>query len=120
MAVSKLKAAVWSLTSLREKLIKVVSRGRYVTFRIADVAASRRMFADILSFIARLRALPPGERAHTVGVPDQLHGSLPYFRPLKQAFRDLTSFCRALGGCSQPAAALEDGRRNVPVTICYE
>jgi hypothetical protein len=42
MEVSKLKAAVWSLTSLREKLIKVVSRGRYITFRIADVAANVR------------------------------------------------------------------------------
>ena len=34
----------WSLTSLREKLIKigtkVVSRGRYVTFQLAEVAVS--------------------------------------------------------------------------------
>jgi hypothetical protein len=28
---------------------------------------------------------------------------------LKQVFRDLWSFCRAPGGCSPPAAALEDG-----------
>ena len=52
----------WSLTSLREKLIKigakVVSRGRYVTFQMAEVAVSRQMFANILSLIARLRALP--------------------------------------------------------------
>jgi hypothetical protein len=52
----------WSLTSLREKLIKVgakvVSHGRYVTFQMAEVAVSRRMFADILSLIARLRAPP--------------------------------------------------------------
>ena len=52
----------WSLTSLREKLIKigakVVSHGRYVTFQMAEVAASRQMFADILSLIARLRAPP--------------------------------------------------------------
>src|SRR3954447_7990901 len=50
----------WSLTSLREKLIKigakVVTHGRYVTFQMAEVAVSRRMFADILSLIARLRA----------------------------------------------------------------
>jgi len=52
----------WSLTSLREKLIKigakVVSHGRYVTFQMAEVAVSRQMFADILSLIARLRAPP--------------------------------------------------------------
>ena len=52
----------WSLTSLREKLIKigakVVSHGRYVTFQMAEVAVSRQMFADILMLIARLRAPP--------------------------------------------------------------
>jgi hypothetical protein len=52
----------WSLTSLREKLIKigakVVSHGRYVTFHMAEVAVSRQVFADILSLIARLRAPP--------------------------------------------------------------
>jgi hypothetical protein len=52
----------WSLTSLREKLIKigakVVSHGRYVTFQMAEVAVPRQMFAKILSLIARLRAPP--------------------------------------------------------------
>jgi hypothetical protein len=52
----------WSLTSLREKPIKigakVVSHGRYVTFQMAEVAVSRQMLADILSLIARLRAPP--------------------------------------------------------------
>jgi hypothetical protein len=52
----------WSLTSLREKLIKigakVVTHGRYVTFQMAEVAVSRQMFADILSLIVRLRAPP--------------------------------------------------------------
>ena len=45
----------WSLTSLRERLIKigakVVSHGRYVTFQLAEVAVSRQMFADILSLV---------------------------------------------------------------------
>ena len=44
-------AEPWSLTSLREKLIKigakVVSHGRYVTFQMAEVAVPRQMFADI-------------------------------------------------------------------------
>ena len=41
----------WSLTSLREKLIKigakVVSHGRYVTFQMAEVAVPRQMFQEI-------------------------------------------------------------------------
>jgi len=52
----------WSMTSLREKLIKIgakiVSHGRYVTFQMAEVAVPRRLFADILSLITRLRAPP--------------------------------------------------------------
>jgi len=55
-------AETWSMTSLREKLIKigakVVSHGRYVTFQLAEVAVPRQMFADILWLIARLRAPP--------------------------------------------------------------
>ena len=55
-------AEPWSLTSLREKLIKIVakvfSHGRYVTFQLAEVAVSRQMFKDILMLIARLRAPP--------------------------------------------------------------
>src|SRR6202011_3373800 len=61
----------WSLTSLREKLIKigakVVSHGRYVTFQMAEVAVSRQMIADILTLIARLRAQPaPGWGANAI------------------------------------------------------
>jgi hypothetical protein len=37
---------------------KVVSHGRYVTFQLAEVAVSRKIFADILMLIARLRAPP--------------------------------------------------------------
>jgi hypothetical protein len=52
----------WSLTSLREKLIKtgakVVSHGRYVTFQLVEIAVPREMFAEILSLIDRLRAPP--------------------------------------------------------------
>jgi hypothetical protein len=55
-------AEPWSLTSLREKLIKigakVVSHGRYVTFQMAEVAVPKQMFREILSLIARLRAPP--------------------------------------------------------------
>jgi hypothetical protein len=51
-------AEPWSLTSLREIGAKVVSHGRYVTFQIAEVAVSRRMFREILMLIAQLRASP--------------------------------------------------------------
>jgi Transposase DDE domain group 1 len=42
----------WSLTSLKEKLIKigakVVSHGRYIAFQMAEVAIPRQMFQEIL------------------------------------------------------------------------
>ncbi len=53
----------WSLTTLREKLIKigakVVRHGRYITFQLAEVAVSRALLAQILGLIADLRAPPP-------------------------------------------------------------
>jgi hypothetical protein len=53
----------WSLSSLKEKLIKigakVVSHGRYVAFQMAEVAVPRMVFAEILRLIAELRP-PPG------------------------------------------------------------
>jgi len=53
----------WSLTNLKEKLIKtgakLVSHGRYVAFQMAEVAISSTMFAEILRLIAELRPQPP-------------------------------------------------------------
>ena len=50
----------WTLTSLREKLIKigakVVSHGRYVMFQMAEVAIPRDIFAEVLRRIADLRS----------------------------------------------------------------
>ena len=52
----------WSLTTLREKLVKigakVVSHGRYVTFQLAEVAVTRSLFQKILSLIDDLRRRP--------------------------------------------------------------
>jgi hypothetical protein len=49
----------WSLTSLKEKLIKIaakiVSHGRYVAFQMAEVAVPRNLFAEILRLITELR-----------------------------------------------------------------
>ncbi len=51
----------WTLTTLREKLIKigakVVRTARYVCFQMAEVAMLREMFALILARIDRLRPL---------------------------------------------------------------
>ena len=52
----------WSLTTLREKLVKigakVVSHGRSVTFQLAEVAVPRSLFQNILSLIDDLRRRP--------------------------------------------------------------
>ena len=48
----------WTLTTLREKLVKigakVVTHARYVVFQLAEVAVPRQLFAQILGRIARL------------------------------------------------------------------
>jgi Transposase DDE domain group 1 len=53
----------WSLTTLREKLVKIgakiVRHGRYVVFQLAEVAVPRSLFADILRRIDDLRPRPP-------------------------------------------------------------
>lgn len=52
----------WSLTSLREKPIKIgariVSHGSYAAFEMAEVAVPRLLVADILRLIAERRPLP--------------------------------------------------------------
>ena len=52
----------WSMTTLREKLIKIgakiVRHGRYVTFQMAEVTVPRELFRKILSLINDLRPRP--------------------------------------------------------------
>ncbi len=61
LALSK-EVEHWSLTTLREKLVKigakVVRHGRYVTFQLAEVAAPKELFRKILSLINDLRRRP--------------------------------------------------------------
>ena len=49
----------WTLTTLREKLIKigakVVTHAKYVGFQLAEVAVPRQLFAALLERIGRLR-----------------------------------------------------------------
>ena len=54
--------AQWSLTSLREKLIKigakVVRHARYAVFQMAKVGVPRELFVKILRLIDGLRRRP--------------------------------------------------------------
>ena len=56
------EVAQWSLTTLREKLVKIGARivrhGRYLVFQLAEVAVPRALFAAILRRIDRLRGPP--------------------------------------------------------------
>jgi len=53
----------WSLTTLREKLVKIGAKvtrhAKYVTFQLAEVAVTRKLFAAILDRIQRLSIPPP-------------------------------------------------------------
>ena len=55
------EVAQWSLTSLREKVVKigakVITHGRYLVFQMAEVAVPRELFRRLLDRIATLR--PP-------------------------------------------------------------
>jgi hypothetical protein len=48
--------AVWSLTALREKVVKigakVIAHGRYLVFQMAEVAVPRELFRRLLDRIA--------------------------------------------------------------------
>ena len=52
----------WSLTSLRDKLVKIgariVTHARYVTFQMAEVAVPSQLFEEILRLIDGLRLRP--------------------------------------------------------------
>ena len=53
----------WTLTTLREKLIKIgakmVRHARYITFQLAEVAVPRRLYRTILDRIRRFAATSP-------------------------------------------------------------
>jgi hypothetical protein len=73
----------WSLTSLKEKLIKigakVISHGRYFAFQMAGVAIPRSVFADILRLIAELQSPPVASTEKSVRlsrVPSKTTGDL--------------------------------------------
>ena len=53
----------WSLTTIREKLVKigakVVRHARYAVFQMAEVAVSRDLFGHVLALIGSLRPREP-------------------------------------------------------------
>ena len=53
----------WTLTTLRDKLIKIggkrVRHARYVTFQLAEVAISRQLYRTILQRIRRFAEILP-------------------------------------------------------------
>jgi hypothetical protein len=53
----------WSLTTLRDRLVKIGARivrhGRSITFQMAEVGVPRTLFQTILGAIAALRPLLP-------------------------------------------------------------
>ena len=81
----------WSLTTLREKLIKigakVVSHGRYVTFQLAEVAVPRELFPTN----------PPPHRWAAAGP----FAAMTAFHPVASRSRDRTGVCCA--GRSAPS-----------------
>jgi Transposase DDE domain group 1 len=107
----------WSLTTVREKLVKigarVVRHGRYVVFQLAEVAVPRTLFAEILRRIDRLRpraAAAPGmsiesdERRQLDGRGASLidrkpfeNGSNPGREREEAVLRGVSGLARALG-----------------------
>ena len=57
------EVAQWSMTTLRERLVKIGARivrhGRSITFQMAEVMVPRALFQTILCAIAALRPSPP-------------------------------------------------------------
>ena len=65
----------WSLTTLREKLVKIGARivrhGRYVVFQLAEVAVPRALFAEILRRIDRTAATAATAPGMSIGSNDR-------------------------------------------------
>ena len=57
------KVAQWSMTTLRDRLVKIGARivrhGRSITFQMAEVMIPRSLFQQILAAIAALPPTPP-------------------------------------------------------------
>jgi hypothetical protein len=85
----------WSLTTLKDKLIKigakVVSHGRYVAFQMAEGAIPRILFADILRLVSELRPPP------AVGSREALN-CYAFARQSIEKLRDLVTDLQLING----------------------
>ena len=56
----------WSMTTLRDRLVKIsakiIRHGRSIAFQMAEVMVPRALFRQIVATIAALRPLPPPAR----------------------------------------------------------
>jgi len=96
----------------------VVSHGRYIIFRMAEVAIARRMFQEILRLIAELRPQPPPALADVdVIIQEQpTEGVRPNARENGQ-IRPSTSVrvTRDAGSGQHLASVLQEGRENANI-----
>jgi hypothetical protein len=114
----------WSLTTLREKLVKIGARivrhGRYVVFQLAEVAVPRSLFASILRRIDNLRPRPPplaaggGSKAMNDDNPGRrgatkIDGELPTYAQ-KARRKPQIAAARRLTGWSGPSETCLMGR----------
>ncbi|NLZ03807.1 MAG: hypothetical protein GXY19_01375 [Phycisphaerae bacterium] len=104
----------WTLTTLRDKLVKIgckiVYHARYVTFQLAEVAVPGRLYRAILDRIRRFAAISPraapiwpGAGGHNLtkgqGAPlglSPIRGQTAYPGTLNTGF---VSILRPLSGC---------------------
>ena len=67
--------AQWSLSTLRDRLVKIgakiVRHGRSIMFQMAEVMVSRGLFQQILDAIAALRPLGAGAMLRKIAMPGQ-------------------------------------------------
>src|SRR5258708_19232315 len=93
--------AHWSLTSLREKLVKIgakiVTHARYVIFQMAEVAVPSDLFQEILRAIAQLRAPPAPARRRRVGGKDKTRGGGVFTTANKSLNNPESPCCPVLG-----------------------
>jgi hypothetical protein len=89
----------WSLTSLREKLVKIgakiVTHARYATFQMAEVAMPSQLFGEILRLIDGLRPSPARP----------LRGGSNHAGRKRLLDRDYASWMRAFLAAISPARA---------------
>jgi len=117
----------WSLTSLREKLIKidakVVSHGRYIAFQMAEVAIPRHVFAELLRLIAesafatdlradmtRLAIDPPAKQRERCVLTSPASAPMP--RNVRQGPSASTEAAMAITGSAATTGKATRRRRN--------